>query len=137
MFNGRRVQPTVVEGRVDTNTFPDLLIKRVDVVTGGASAAYGSDAVAGCEALLRWRHPAMERPFVSPFGPWGAYATIAISAPDKTPLMRMSTRIIVSSVSMLRSPPADVHRAGSRDQVALRGATAAERVYPHPLSRFD
>ena len=39
--------PTVQEGRVDVNTLPDLLVKRVDIVTGGASAAYGSDAVAG------------------------------------------------------------------------------------------
>lgn len=47
LFNGRRVVPTTIEGRIDTNTFPDLLVKRVDVVTGGASATYGSDAVAG------------------------------------------------------------------------------------------
>ena len=47
LFDGRRVVPTVQEGRVDVNTFPDLLIKHVDIVTGGASAAYGSDAVAG------------------------------------------------------------------------------------------
>ena len=47
LLDGRRVTPTTADGRVDVNTFPDLLIKRVDVVTGGASAAYGSDAVAG------------------------------------------------------------------------------------------
>ena len=47
LFNGRRVVPTVQEGRTDINTFPDLLVKRVDIVTGGASAAYGTDAVAG------------------------------------------------------------------------------------------
>ena len=32
---------------VDTNVIPNLLVQRVDVVTGGASAAWGSDAVAG------------------------------------------------------------------------------------------
>ena len=47
LLDGRRVTPTTADGRVDVNTFPDLLIKRVDIVTGGASAAYGSDAVAG------------------------------------------------------------------------------------------
>ena len=47
LFNGRRIVPTTVSERVDVNTLPDLLIKRVDIVTGGASAAYGSDAVAG------------------------------------------------------------------------------------------
>jgi iron complex outermembrane recepter protein len=47
LLDGRRVVPTTLSERVDINTFPDLLIKRTDVVTGGASAAYGSDAVAG------------------------------------------------------------------------------------------
>ena len=31
----------------DVSRFPQLLVKRVDVVTGGASASYGSDAVVG------------------------------------------------------------------------------------------
>jgi len=47
LLNGRRTEPTTTQGYVDVNTFPDLLVKRVDIVTGGASAAYGSDAVAG------------------------------------------------------------------------------------------
>ncbi len=34
-------------GSVNTNVIPDSLVERVDVVTGGASAPYGSDAVAG------------------------------------------------------------------------------------------
>ncbi|WP_246039043.1 TonB-dependent receptor domain-containing protein [Peristeroidobacter soli] len=34
-------------GAVNTNVIPDSLVERVDVVTGGASAPYGSDAVAG------------------------------------------------------------------------------------------
>src|SRR5690606_23536374 len=32
---------------VDINLFPDAMIRRVETVTGGASAAYGTDAVAG------------------------------------------------------------------------------------------
>ena len=34
-------------GAVDINSFPEMLVKRIEVVTGGASAAYGTDAVAG------------------------------------------------------------------------------------------
>ncbi|HEY4276313.1 MAG TPA: TonB-dependent receptor [Rhizomicrobium sp.] len=37
---------------VDLNTIPNSLIQRVDVVTGGASAAWGSDAVAGVVNLI-------------------------------------------------------------------------------------
>jgi outer membrane receptor protein involved in Fe transport len=47
LVDGRRVPPTTLNGQVDTNTLPQMLVQRVDVVTGGASAVYGSDAVAG------------------------------------------------------------------------------------------
>jgi outer membrane receptor protein involved in Fe transport len=47
LFDGVRLPPTDAEGNTDANIIPQALISRVDVVTGGASAAYGSDAVAG------------------------------------------------------------------------------------------
>src|SRR6185437_13174800 len=54
LLDGQRVVPTtagdstqVWVGSVDADTLPQLLIKRVDIVTAGASAAYGSDALSG------------------------------------------------------------------------------------------
>ncbi|SFR88987.1 TonB-dependent receptor domain-containing protein [Sphingomonas jatrophae] len=47
LFDGIRVPPTTYVGTIDTNVLPELLMQRVDVVTGGASAQWGSDAVAG------------------------------------------------------------------------------------------
>ena len=47
LVNGRRVVPFNLAGVVDTNSIPVALIERVDLVTGGASAIYGADAVAG------------------------------------------------------------------------------------------
>lgn len=47
LLDGRRVVGSSADGLVDINTLPQALISRVDVVTGGASAAYGSDAVSG------------------------------------------------------------------------------------------
>jgi outer membrane receptor protein involved in Fe transport len=47
LVNGRRWVPSTQSGVVDLNTIPGTLIKQVDVVTGGASAVYGSDALAG------------------------------------------------------------------------------------------
>jgi outer membrane receptor protein involved in Fe transport len=47
LVNGRRSVASAITGVVDINTIPQALISRVEVVTGGASAAYGSDAVAG------------------------------------------------------------------------------------------
>lgn len=47
LFDGHRVPPSTFDELVDIDIVPQLLLQRVDVVTGGASAVYGSDAVAG------------------------------------------------------------------------------------------
>jgi iron complex outermembrane receptor protein len=47
LLDGQRSVPSTIDGLVDVNDFPQQLISRVDVVTGGASAAYGSDALSG------------------------------------------------------------------------------------------
>ncbi len=47
LLDGRRVAPVTPGGAVDINVLPSALMERVDIVTGGASAAWGSDAVAG------------------------------------------------------------------------------------------
>lgn len=47
LVDGRRFVPSSPEGQVDLNLIPAVLVNRVDVVTGGASAQWGSDAVAG------------------------------------------------------------------------------------------
>ena len=48
LVNGRRMTPGVSgTGDVDLNTIPTEFIDRIEIVTGGASAIYGSDAVAG------------------------------------------------------------------------------------------
>ena len=47
LLDGRRMVDSSLYGGPDINLFPQALVKRVDTVTGGASAAYGTDAVAG------------------------------------------------------------------------------------------
>ncbi len=47
LMDGKRVPPTLFNGVVDVDIIPQMLVERVDVVTGGVSAVYGSDAVAG------------------------------------------------------------------------------------------
>ena len=53
LFDGQRVvSSNLLGGGVDLSTLPATLVKRIDVVTGGASAAWGSDAVAGVVNLV-------------------------------------------------------------------------------------
>lgn len=52
LVDGRRHVPSSPDGQVDLNLIPSLLISRVDVVTGGASAQWGSDAVAGVVNII-------------------------------------------------------------------------------------
>jgi outer membrane receptor protein involved in Fe transport len=48
LVNGRRhITATPGQFRVDTNTIPSDLVERIEVVTGGTSSIYGSDAVSG------------------------------------------------------------------------------------------
>lgn len=47
LLDGQRVVGANVTGVPDVSLFPQLLIERVDVVNGGASSSYGSDAVGG------------------------------------------------------------------------------------------
>jgi iron complex outermembrane recepter protein len=47
LVDGHRAPPSNSDGSVDIDTLPQMLVSRVDVVTGGASAVYGSDAVTG------------------------------------------------------------------------------------------
>jgi iron complex outermembrane receptor protein len=47
MLNGRRLAPSGIGTAVDVNNLPQALIERVEVITGGASTVYGSDAVSG------------------------------------------------------------------------------------------
>jgi outer membrane receptor protein involved in Fe transport len=47
LFDSQRVVAANITGGVDVGVIPSAVISRVDVVTGGASAAWGSDAVAG------------------------------------------------------------------------------------------
>lgn len=56
LINSRRIVPATLGGVVDTNTIPVSLLERVDLVTGGASAVYGADAVSGVVNFITKRN---------------------------------------------------------------------------------
>jgi iron complex outermembrane recepter protein len=47
LLDSRRMVASTRRGTIDINLLPSSLVKSVEIVTGGASAAYGSDAVSG------------------------------------------------------------------------------------------
>ena len=47
LLDGNRIVPSASDATVDLNVIPLALVKRVDVLTGGASSTYGADAIAG------------------------------------------------------------------------------------------
>jgi len=52
LVDGKRVIPSNESGIVDINTIPTSMIERVEVISGGASAVYGSDAIAGATNFI-------------------------------------------------------------------------------------
>ena len=52
LIDGRRHVPTNQGDSVDLNFIPSILLQRMDVVTGGASAAYGSGAISGVNNII-------------------------------------------------------------------------------------
>lgn len=52
LLNNRRMVSSTAFGGVDINVFPEAMLRSVETVTGGASAAYGTDAVAGVTNFL-------------------------------------------------------------------------------------
>ena len=47
LLDGRRLQPANATLAIDVNTIPQAALQGVEVITGGASAVYGPDALAG------------------------------------------------------------------------------------------
>lgn len=47
LYDGRRIAPTAPTGQINADIIPEQLLQRVDIVTGGVSAVYGSDAISG------------------------------------------------------------------------------------------
>lgn len=64
LLNGKRLVPSASGGTPDINAIPAVMIDRVEILTGGASAVYGSDAIAGVvNYVLREKLEGLETSF--------------------------------------------------------------------------
>ena len=52
LVDGKRLVPADASGEVDTNQIPAAMVDHIEVLTGGASAVYGSDAVSGVVNII-------------------------------------------------------------------------------------
>lgn len=52
LIDGRRAMPSASDLTVDLNTIPAALVERIEIITGGAGAVYGADAVAGAVNVI-------------------------------------------------------------------------------------
>ena len=52
LIDGRRPMVGATDQSVDLNTIPQGLIERIEVITGGAGATYGADAIAGAVNII-------------------------------------------------------------------------------------
>lgn len=55
LIDGKRLTPYNFNGLVDTSVIPTAMLERVDILTGGASTSYGSDAMSGAVNFIMKR----------------------------------------------------------------------------------
>src|SRR5690606_5187606 len=56
LIDGRRGVPGNANGTVDVSTIPSAALERVEIISGGASATYGADAIAGVTNFILKRN---------------------------------------------------------------------------------
>lgn len=56
LIDGRRGVPGNANGTVDVSTIPNAALERVEIISGGASATYGADAIAGVTNFILKRN---------------------------------------------------------------------------------
>src|SRR6201996_7247296 len=72
LLDGRRLLPSAADGTVYLNQLPQGIIGNVEIITGGASAVYGSDAVSGV-VNFKSKRPADGLEISSSYGTTEAY----------------------------------------------------------------
>src|SRR3546814_6461945 len=82
LLDGKRMQPSDLFNSIDLNGIPASLISSTEIITGGASAIYGSDALAGViNFQLRKNFSGIELDAQHGITAEGAGANFNISAP--------------------------------------------------------
>ena len=103
LLDGRRTVGSSYQGIIDIASFPRQLVQRVDVVTGGASASYGSDAVGGVVNFITMKH--FEGFKANVEGGVTTYGDDAQGPQDLLPELDAPGDVRIGGRSMLGAPP--------------------------------
>ena len=126
LLDGQRVVGANVTGVPDISMFPQLLVKRVDVVTGGASASYGSDAVGGVVNFITDTHfEGFKGNILGSITKYGDDETALVQAAYGKSFMDDRLHVVVSGEYDHEGGVGRLHgRSGvGRDQASDRGQT--------------
>jgi iron complex outermembrane receptor protein len=128
LWDGHRLPATTQDQLIDTDMIPQMLLRRVDIVTGGASAVYGSDAVAGViNFVTDTRFTGLKAQAVRGVSDYGDGKTVDVGIAGGTDLFGGRGHVIASY--QYRDDPGVLYRTdrpwGSHQWTVQGGGTAA------------
>lgn len=132
LLDGHRATPSNADGTVSPDVLPQMLVQRVDVVTGGASAVYGSDAVTGViNFVLDKKFTGLKLNVNNGISTYGDGHSYRIGAAFGTSLFGDRGHFIASFERYERNPVATFDRPYGDDVWVLTGSgTAANPFVP-------
>lgn len=130
LLDGHRLTPSNADGTVSPDVLPQMLVKRVDVVTGGASAVYGSDAVTGVvNFVLDKKFTGLKLNINNGISTYGDGHSYRIGAAYGTSLFGDRGHFIASFERYKRKPVASFDRPYGDDIWVLTGNGTAANPY--------
>ena len=123
LLDGNRVTPSNANGTVDIDTIPQMLVKQVDVVTGGASAVYGSDAVTGVvNFVLDKKFTGLKVEANSGISTYGDGQSYQVGVAFGAKLFNDRGHFLFSARHQYQDPVANLDRAYGRGVYVLTGS---------------
>ncbi len=127
LIDGRRAQPLNASLAVDTNSIPSAAVARVEIISGGASAVYGADAVAGVvNFILKDNYEGMD--FSARWGPTaeGDGEELQVSALIGADFADGRGNVMLGVEHANRSPAYDINRKWLRERLPSSMVTGTE-----------
>ena len=120
LLDGRRLPMSDINGNVDTNAIPEAAVSTLDVITGGASAVYGSDAMSGVVNFL-------SEPFFD-----GVKADVQYGNSSRSDVEKISASLALGSSFAALDPRPGVATAVGRNYFTSAGSPSqsSNRISP-------